>query len=154
MDYRRNAHSVYGLKYHFVFVTEGRKKYIKGDMANYLKDDFNRLIEKIDGKMLDIYIEEDHVHIIAELSPKLSLQDVIGVLKGCTSRNVKKEFRNEIEKMTENKKLPFWHSSYLVSTGELQPDTILGYIEEQGQPKRPKGRPPKKAAEKENEMKK
>ena len=144
MEYRHGNHSVYGLQYHIVLVTKYRKKCISPQMAEFLKEDITRLIRLLEGDVLEVNTDLDHVHILAELSPKKSIQDVIGVLKGCTARNVKTKFQEELKEFYNGEKYSFWSNSYFISScGGVNLEVVKKYIEQQGG-KRPKGRPKKK----------
>lgn len=144
MEYHKGNHSVFALQYHIVLVVKYRKKCINSEIAQFLKNDITRLINQMEGRVIEINTDKDHVHILAELSPKRSIQDIIGVLKGCTSRNVKTRYKIELGNYFYGEKYSFWSDSYFISTtGGACLDVIQKYIEQQGQPKRPKGRPRK-----------
>lgn len=144
MEYRKGNHSVYGLQYHIVLVTKYRRRCLDAEISDFLKQDICRLINGMEGNVLEINTDMDHIHILTELSPKRSIQDVIGVLKGCTSRNVKTRFKDNLSEYYYGDNYSFWSASYFISTtGGVNLDVIKKYIEQQGQAPRPKGRPKK-----------
>ena len=144
LEYRKGNHSVYGLQYHIVLVTKYRKKCMDDEISEFLKQDVTRLINGMEGNVIEVNTDKDHIHILAELSPKRSIQDIIGVLKGCTARNVKTKYGGRLSKFYYGEKYSFWSNSYFISTtGGACLDVIQKYIEQQGIV-RPKGRPKKK----------
>ena len=131
MEYRKSAHAVTSLNYHFVFVTKYRKPVLTGEVAEYLKKDIIRLMKGREAEVLEIETDKDHVHILAELSPKYSIKDMVAMLKGITARNLRREFPGELAKYYWKK--VFWASSYFVATtGGASLDTIKKYVENQG----------------------
>ena len=71
MEYRKSSHAVYGLQYHIVLVTKYRRKCINEEIGDRLKKEIIRLIEGHEGHVVSIETVCDHVHILAELSPKI-----------------------------------------------------------------------------------
>ena len=74
MEYRKSSHAVYGLQYHIVLVTKYRRKCINEKIGDRLKKEIIRLIEGHEGHVISIEAVCDHVHILAELSPKYATE--------------------------------------------------------------------------------
>ena len=134
---RRSSHSVTELQYHIVLVTKRRKKVITGSVEELLKIECIRMIEHFEGKVIEIATDVDYIHILAELSPKYSITEVVNSLKGVSSRMIRKNF----PELDDNKvkKGRFWNPSYYcATTGGVTVETIKKYVESQ------KGRKPRK----------
>ena len=69
---RRSKHSVYDLKYHFVWIPKYRKKILTPEVAEYAKEVFQRIAEEYDMNIDTLEVVEDHVHIVLEAPPRLS----------------------------------------------------------------------------------
>ena len=73
--------------------------------------------------------EEDHVHILIEYPPKLSISQITNSLKGVSSRYLRKEF------VELNKYKALWSPSYFaVSSGGCPIETLKKYIKNQQKP--------------------
>lgn len=141
MRYRRKAHCVYGLQYHIVLVTKYRRKIIDPEIADYIKKEIVRLVKNMEGRVSEIEANEDHVHILAELSPKKPLTEQVRVIKTVTARFVRKNFGSKIHSVLWGDS--FWSDSYFIaSAGGVTIDVLKRYIEKQGNPKK-MGRPKK-----------
>jgi putative transposase len=115
------------LKYHIVWCTKYRRKFLQEEEQKYLK----RLIKDKckDNKytLLAIEIMPDHVHVFIEASGRDSVHRIVSQLKGFTSFELKKEFPKLIKRVPA-----IWTRSYYASTvGHVSEDTVLKYIENQ-----------------------
>ncbi len=128
----RSAHSVYSLQYHLVIVTKYRKKVLCNDaIRERLKEVVLSLAPKAGIEILAQEPGEDHHHILFKTTPKVNLSSIVNIIKGTTSRYLRKEF-------PETKKLlwgdSFWSDSYFVaSTGQVSLDVLIGYVESEGE---------------------
>ena len=74
-------------------------------------------------------IQVDHVHVLIQLKPKESVAEVIQILKGGTSRVIRKEFP-ELEEFLWGDS--FWADGYFAETvGRFDEKTVKKYIEQQ-----------------------
>ena len=122
------AHTKYMCKYHIVFIPKYRRKVIynklRKDIQKYIKDLCKwKGVEIIEGHMMS-----DHVHLLVEIPPRISISSFMGYLKGKSSlmifdrhSNLKYKFGNR----------NFWATGYYVSTVGLNEATIAKYIREQ-----------------------
>ena len=131
----KGQHCVYDLKYHIVLVVKYGKKVLKGHVAETCKSECVRLIEHMGGKVTSIETDEDHVHMLVSLTPKHSIQEVLNVVKGVSSRTLRRIHSEELKPCLWGDS--FWSNSYFIaSTGGAPLDVIKKYVEEQGRPKR------------------
>ena len=135
VDYKQNRHSCYNLKYHLVVVTKYRHKVINKEILNRLEEISNRLFEdNWNSRIIELNGEEDHVHILFEAPPQVQLSKLINNFKTVSSRLIRKEFKEHIDKYYH--KPYFWSNSYLVlSVGGAPLEVIKNYIENQEKPK-------------------
>ena len=84
------------------------------------------LIVEFDGK-------NDHVHLMVNDPPKISLSKLVNSLKGVSSRYLRQEFQDKIEKHFWKGVL--WSPSYFVGSCEGAPLKIVrDYIQNQKTP--------------------
>ena len=80
--------------------------------------------------ILEINHDVDHVHILLVIPPKMSVGQVVRILKSNTSRDLKKKFPflKEVYWGTDG----IWSDGYFVSTVGVNEHIIKKYIENQG----------------------
>ena len=78
---RRSKHSVYDLKYHFVWIPKYRKKILTQEVTDYAKQVFQQIAEEYDMIIDTLEVVEDHVHIFLEAPPRLSPARIVQILK-------------------------------------------------------------------------
>ena len=81
------------LTYHIVFATKYRKPTIKDDICERLYEYMGGILRSNKGHMIQIGGVEDHVHILAGLSPTLAVSDVIREVKASSSKWLTDELR-------------------------------------------------------------
>jgi putative transposase len=86
MAYRRENHSVSDLKAHLIFVTKYRQKVLSAEGLKVIESACNTVALKMDFQILEFNGEADHVHLLVEYPPKLSISQIVNALKGVSSR--------------------------------------------------------------------
>lgn len=130
--YNTNSHSKYLIKLHFVFAVKYRKKLLVGaineDMLQIMHEISQQKKFTIDTMQSDI----DHLHILVDIPPTLSVFDVAHCLKQISTHRIYRKYRTELKKYFW-KENTFWSDGYFVcSTGNASTETIRKYIETQG----------------------
>jgi len=73
--------------------------------------------------------QPDHVHLLIQLNPRNSVAEVVQILKGGSSRAIRKEFP-ELEEFLWGDS--FWADGYFAETvGKVDEEIIRKYIENQ-----------------------
>ena len=81
-DYNRGGYSKHSMKVHLIFVTKCRKKIFKIDkQADDVKQFLYDVSKKYNYKIIQMETDKDHVHILLEYSPKVSVSDIVKQLK-------------------------------------------------------------------------
>lgn len=124
---RRTYTTVTMLNYHFVFCPRYRRKIfdIPG-VEDRFKELTEHVCEKNNFKILAMECQHDHVHLFLNAPPKWSPSEIMKVVKGGSSH----EIRNEFEVLSKMPNL--WTRSFFCSTaGEVSSETIQKYVETQ-----------------------
>jgi len=79
------------LTYHIVFATKYRKRTIKDEIQERLYEYLGGTLRGKKGHLIEVGGVEDHVHLLANLSPSLAVSDVIRDLKAGSSKWLKDE---------------------------------------------------------------
>ena len=84
-------------------------------------------------RVIKIGMEEDHVHLYITIPPVHPIPYVVQLLKGRSSKVLRKEFEAYLKQFYWNK-AALWAVGYFVATvGEVSHDIIKNYVEKQGQ---------------------
>ncbi len=85
------------------------------------------------GKLIEVNGKTDYVHLLVSLPPNLDLSGFVNSLKTTTSRLLRKEFADHLQKVYW--KPVFWSRSYcVISCGGAPLSIIKQYIEQQAAP--------------------
>jgi len=72
MKLDRNAHHVYRLMYHFVWIPKYRHKVFKSPHREVLKDIIKKVGYDYDINIKELEVPLDHIHMIVKSEPKIS----------------------------------------------------------------------------------
>ena len=132
MQYQKEAHKVYSLYYHVIFVVKYRQKvFLEGnDIINDAKERMVELSESHDVEIVEIECGIDHVHLLVGAKPTLDIPKWINSVKGNTSRFLREKHADFLrDKLWGDH---FWSPSYFIATtGNVSIDVLTQYIEEQ-----------------------
>lgn len=71
-NYRNGSHTVYDIKYHFVWITKYRYEVLKGDVAFRLRDLLRQGCDSQGIKILQGNIQPDHVYMLLSCPANLA----------------------------------------------------------------------------------
>lgn len=132
--YNKGFRSVYRLNAHIVLVVKYRKKAINQDILNRLQTIFRETLNKWECSLLEFNGESDHVHLLIDYKPDITLSTLIGNLKTVSSRLIRKENPNLAQKYFYGKPC-FWTGAYFVVTcGGVTVEQLKRYVENQSSP--------------------
>ena len=98
----------------------------------FILSTFKQIEEKSDFEIKIMETDKDHIHLLINYPPTVSVTSIARRLKQISTIELWKQFPNILSKQFW-KKHTFWSDGYFVcSIGEANPDTIRKYIENQG----------------------
>ena len=130
-ELNKTSNAVYKLNYHIVIVVKYRRKVFTNDkIISALKCFIEDMSKKYDVTIINQECGDDHIHLLIQTKPSTDLCKYINVLKGHSSRMLRKDFKDELsDKLWGDS---FWSPSYFISTvGNTSIDTIYQYIDNQ-----------------------
>ena len=131
-DFRHGRHCVFDLHVHLVFVTKYRRKIFDAKAINILKTIFEKVCQDFDARLIEIDGVGDHVHLLLNYPPKVTLSKLVNSLKGVSSRMLR-QLSPQIQKYYVKNVL--WSPSYFAaSCGGAPLSIIKQYIQEQEPP--------------------
>lgn len=139
-DFRSGRHVVFRLHAHVVLVTKYRKNPITDRVRELLIRVTAEVCERHGVTLVEADGESDHLHLLLDYPPKVSLSTLVGSIKTNTSKRVREQNWPEVRQALWGEH--FWSPSYCaLSTGGASIDTIKVYIQNQRTPSRKPGRP-------------
>ena len=97
-DFVSSGRAVSDLKAHLVLTAKYRRKVFTAEMLQRLTDIVADLCEKWDCKLIEANGEADHFHILFQYYPQMELPKFIGNLKSVSSRRLRSEFSEQVNK--------------------------------------------------------
>lgn len=132
-DYNRGGHSKYSMKVHLIFVTKYRKKIFKFDKrADDVKQFLYDAAKKYGYEIIQMETDKDHVHILLEYSPKISVSDIVRQLKQYSTYQMWNYHKEYLSNQNWKNKI-LWSDGYFAcSIGQVSQEIIKKYIQNQG----------------------
>ena len=90
--YKKGAHTVLDLQYHFVWKTKYSYKILNGEIALRLRDLIKEICALQDMSIIKGNIRPDHVHVLVRSPSHLSPAKIAQYLKGRTAHKLMREF--------------------------------------------------------------
>ena len=122
------SHTTWSCKYHVVFAPKYRRKVFYDEKRLEIGAILRELCRWKGINILEAEVCVDHVHMLIEIPPKMSVSGVMGFLKGKSSLmiyerwgNMKYKYRNQ----------QFWCRGYYVNTAGKNTKKIKEYIANQ-----------------------
>jgi putative transposase len=127
--YWSGAHTRHRLQFYIVWIPKYRKRVLRGKIAVRLKNLIFEGCRMNQWWTKEISIQPDHVRLLIQMSPRNSVAEVVQILKGGSSRAIRKEFP-ELEEFLWGDS--FWADGYFAETvGQVDEEIIRKYIENQ-----------------------
>lgn len=131
-DIRHGRHCVFAMHVHLIFVTKYRRRIFDGDAIERLAKHFARVAGDFGATLIEMNGEKDHIHLLVEYPPKVSVSGLVRSMKGVSSRMLRQE-REDLRQHYWKDQL--WSPSYFAaSCGGAPLEIIRQYVEQQQRP--------------------
>lgn len=127
-DLNKLSHTTWNCKYHVVFAPKYRRKVFYAQKRYDIGKILRELCKWKQINIIEAEVCPDHVHMLLEIPPKMSVSSFMGFLKGKSSlmiyerwSNIKYKYRNR----------EFWCKGYYVDTAGKNAHIIAEYIKNQ-----------------------
>ena len=132
-DIRQGRHCVFLMHVHLVFVTKYRREVFTQEILDDLRPIFSSVCADFEAELVEFDGEDDHVHLLVNYPPKVSVSNLVNSLKGVSSRMIRKKNYPSIRDKLWGGAL--WSPSYFAgSCGGAPIAVIRQYIEQQQSP--------------------
>ena len=128
MDINSLAHTKWNCKYHIVFAPKYRRKIIYGQLKRDIANILSMLCKRKGVKIIEAEVCPDHIHMLVEIPPNISVAQFMGYLKGKSSLMIFDRHANLKYKYGNRH---FWCRGYYVDTVGKNKKRIEEYIRNQ-----------------------
>ena len=127
-DNKSLAHTKWNCKYHIVFAPKYRRKVFYKER----REEIGKILRELYGwkgvTIIEAEVCPDHIHMLVEIPPKLSVSSFMGFLKGKSSLIIHERHANLKYKHGNRS---FWCRGYYVDTVGKNTKKIAEYIQKQ-----------------------
>ena len=127
-DTKKLAHTQWNCKYHIVFAPKYRRQVFYGEKKRVIGEILRKLCEWKGVNIVEAECCPDHIHMLLEIPPKMSVSAFVGYLKGKSSLMIYEQF-GELKFKYRNRE--FWCRGYYVDTVGKNKAKIAEYIRHQ-----------------------
>ncbi len=92
MDYRYGSHTIYNIRYHFVFVRKYRYQVLKGDIGLKARELIRQTCQAFEIEIIKGVVSKDHVHLFVSAPPTMAPSEVMRRIKGRSSAKLFESF--------------------------------------------------------------
>lgn len=132
-DIRHGRNCVFKIHVHLVFVTKYRRGVFTKEILADLCEIFAGVCADFEAELVEFEGEDDHVHLLVNYPPKVSVSMLVNSLKGVSSRVIRKKNYPSIRKKLWGGAL--WSPSYFAGSCDGAPIAVIRqYIEQQRTP--------------------
>ncbi|MCP4293373.1 MAG: IS200/IS605 family transposase [bacterium] len=127
--FEKLSHVLWHCQYHIVWVPKYRYRVLTGKVGDEVKRSICQQVARLECRLVGLNIQKDHIHLLVKVPPKVSISNLMGVLKGKTAIRVFHKFPElKIKPYWGNH---FWAKGYCVDTVGLDSEMIRKYVKYQ-----------------------
>jgi putative transposase len=113
-----------------VWIPKYRRKILNPGVQAYLQKLFPHILRSLPGvEIIELNIQQDHIHMLIIIPPKYAVSNVIGCMKGRSASQLRKKFV-WLGKVYWKEQI-VWSPGYFVSTVGVDERIVLNYIRHQ-----------------------
>jgi putative transposase len=99
---------------------------MRGAIRELLERDIRGISEWLGAEILELNVQDDHVHVVVSIPPKVSVSEYMGTVKGRTAIKLMKSYPGLRQKPYRGNH--FWARGCFVSTIGLDEQVIRRYV--------------------------
>ncbi len=124
--FNRLSHSIWYCHYHIVWVPKYRFRILKDKVKIEVEESIRMFSEQLGCKIEELNIQEDHVHLLVMVPPKVAVSKYIGTIKGRSAIRVFSRFPGLRQRPYWGNH--FWARGYCLDTIGLDLEKIRKYV--------------------------
>ena len=130
-EIRHGRHCQFVMHIHLVFVTKYRREVFTQEILDEMKLIFASVCKDFESELIEYNGEDDHVRLLINYPPKVTVSKLVNSLKGVSSHLIRKRNYPNIKKKLWGNAL--WSPSYFASSCGGAPLAIIRQYKEQQQ---------------------
>jgi putative transposase len=120
------SHALYECKYHVVFCPKYRFRILADEIGEYVRQQIYSLLKQKElVEVLELNIQEDHIHLVVSIPPKYAVSSLMGYLKGKLAIRLFERYERLGRKYWGRH---LWARGYCVSTVGIDEAMIRTYV--------------------------
>jgi len=124
---RKGSHTVYDLRVHLVWSTKYRYKVLQNKIGHRIRELLRQKCKSLDIQIIRGRVSHNHVHMYISYPPKLSVSEIVRLLKGNSYRKIQQEFPELNQRYWGRH---FWSIGYAAfSAGHVTDEMIKNYLD-------------------------
>ena len=127
--FKKLSHVLWHCQYHLVWTPKYRHRILSGQVGQAIDRCIRLFCDQKGCGVVEMSIQNDHVHLLVNIPPKVSVSDMMGVLKGRSAIRIFKEFPSLKDRPYWGNH--FWAPGYCVDTVGLNSEMIQKYVKYQ-----------------------
>ena len=80
--FRKLSQTIWHCQYHIVWVPKYRFRVLKGAIAEQVATCIKIFYDQLGCEVIEMNVQEDHVHLLVMIPPKVSVSGLVGTIKG------------------------------------------------------------------------
>jgi putative transposase len=127
--FNKLSHTIWHCQYHIVWIPKYRYKVLTGAIGKEADYCIRAFTEQQHSEVVELNVQVDHVHLMVNIPPKISVSAFMGTVKGRSAIRILSRFRKLRTKPYWGNQ--FWAKGYCVDTIGLNEETIRKYVKYQ-----------------------
>ncbi len=127
--YKKGAHTVLNIKYHYVWKTKYGYEVLSGGIALRVRELIREICQEKDVTIVKGHVRPNHIHIMVSAPSHLSIAKIAQFIKGKSAHRLFREFP-ELRKRYWGQHLGA-RGYFCTTVGAVNEETAKRYIEEQ-----------------------
>jgi len=129
IKYWKGAHTKHRHMFHIVWIPKYRKRMLQGKIAKRIEELLYECAEVNRWEIHELNVQIDHVHMLVQLRPNISVSKAVQLFKGGSSKVIREEYPESKEFLWGES---FWADGYFSETvGKVDLSVIRAYIKNQ-----------------------
>lgn len=125
IKYKSSNNIIYSCKYHIIWYPKYRRKVLVGEVETRLKETILQVANELNVEIIEMQIDKDRIHILADIDPSFGVMKFIKIAKGRSSGILRDEFA-----FLKSRLPTLWTNSCFMSSFDGAPiEVIKQYIE-------------------------
>lgn len=125
--YRTNENVVFSCQYHIVWCPKYKRKVLIDGVDERLKTILYEVAKDTNSEIIDLEINDDYVHLMISIDPKVGVNTVVKRMKGRSSSILREEFS-----WLKSRIPSLWTNNYFVCTvGGATLEVVQQFLEDQ-----------------------